>query len=97
MSLKLELTKSPHGMHCLSIRNPSEDLRWYLKFALGASRIDDPFYINRQSARPFLQCDQKDYVLVEFWTDKKDEILKYLRFLEAHYDRTVLRYRQLIG
>lgn len=68
-------------------------LRAYLNHAMRANRMDDPFYRERQSAHPFLQCDSQDYILIEFWVGEEDktDIEAYVQFLEREYHRTIDR------
>ena len=96
MGIKFDLTKSQSGMHCLSIRDPSDELRQYLLYALRTNFIESPFYQQRVKAHPFLQCDSKDYILIEFWVKDVAVIKRYLDFLEKKYDSTVLRLQQMM-
>lgn len=90
-----KLDKSPNDMMCLSIKDQTKDQRWYIKRALRANHLDDPFYKARRKANPFLQCDDKTYILVEFWTNDREAVLEYIKFLNENFDREVKQARRL--
>ena len=77
----LKITTSSHGQDCLEFRNPSNDLRDVIVAAVMNNRTASEAYKASRSAVPFLQCDCKDYLLVEFWGSKPQEFVDYLQIL----------------
>lgn len=77
--LKVEI--SCHNQYCIQVKNPTKELRTFLKWAITDNLWQSDFYQKRQIANPFLQSDHEDYILIEFWSDNLDEILLYVDWL----------------
>jgi len=86
-----EITTSMHNQKCISIEHPTENIRKFLRMVVLANRIDDPVYIAKENAIPFLQCDYEDYVLVEFWGTKVEEYVAWLNEYYLSYTNTNLK------
>ena len=67
-----KVTICAHGTPAIQVEKPTEAERQFLHRAVMTQFTDDPFYGRKQAAKPFLQCDQKDFILVEFWGSPAD-------------------------
>jgi hypothetical protein len=75
----------PHdGQMCIQIRNPPEEIREIVKIIVGCSWIDSKEYKVSRKAGAFLQCDYKDYILVEFW---KKDYQDFINFVNTQLKR----------
>jgi hypothetical protein len=63
----LSVTKSCHDQDCVEIINPTKTQRNIIRSVILNQLIESDDYKMRLSARPFLQCDYEEYILVEFW------------------------------
>ena len=63
----LEVIISGHGMPCVEIRNPTVEVRDVVRSAVLCNRADDVRYQLAHRAGAFLQGDDEDWILVEFW------------------------------
>lgn len=65
----------------ITIQNPSKDIRTDIRGLLGAAttykqmNLDSPDIQAFGAARPFLQSDDDDFVMIEFWTDDESLII----------------------
>ncbi len=79
-----ELTWSEyHHQWKIELTDASKDEHAFLRRAIMANHLDDPFYIARSKANPFLQggCNETDgWILIEFWSTKEraEEYVKWL-------------------
>lgn len=77
----LVLGKSPEGLPAIVISNPSEKTRTTVRQVVMANHRNDPDYKIKKTVGPFLQCDDKDYVLVEFWTGQPEDHAAYVEYM----------------
>lgn len=75
-------------MPSIQIENPTEAERNFLRRAVLTQMMDDVFYINKQSAKPFLQSDSEKFILIEFW-GKKENAQLYVDWLNSDYEEIV--------
>ena len=78
---RLEVSASSHGLPCIEIKKPTPGLRQIIKNAVRANHIDDPAYNLRQEAGAFLQGDEEEWILVEFWQKDYRPFVDYLNNL----------------
>lgn len=64
-----------HGTPAIQVENPTEVERMFLRRAILTQFTDDVFYQKKQDSKPFLQCETKDFILVEFWGGKLNAML----------------------
>ena len=88
---RFTLGHSPHGMMCVSVVDPTREERWFWQRALRANHCEDRFYVKRQKARPFLQSDRPDYILIEFWTSDEKMVKEYIDWCNSVFDAEVAR------
>lgn len=79
----------------VSIIDPTPQVRWFLMKAMRANNREDPFYKKSRKAVPFLQCDSRDYMLIEFWTSDTAAIDRYVAWLNSVYDSTIAEHARL--
>jgi len=77
----LEVTTSVHNMPCIEIRNPTSVVRDIVRGAILCNLMDDKRYILHKKAGAFLQGDEEDWMLVEFWTKDYQPFVDYLNEL----------------
>lgn len=83
---RFKVVIGPHDMSSLELRNPTREEREFLKYALNCNLIGEERYELSQQSGAFLQCDYKDYVLVEFW---KADYEPFVTWLNDNYDHWV--------
>lgn len=93
---RFTLARSPHGMMCVSMTDPTREERWFWLRALRANRREDRFYTQRQKVHPFLQSDHPDYILIEFWTSDEKAVKAYIAWCNSVFDAEVERAREYI-
>ena len=74
----LTVSTSVHNMPCIEIQNPSLELREIIHRAIRANNFDDPAYQLKGKAGAFLQGDEEDWILVEFWQKDYQPFVDYL-------------------
>jgi hypothetical protein len=74
----LTVTESPHGMSCVQVENPSPELRRIVHMIMTDNRIDSEANKLTKKSGAFLQNNQKDYLLIEFWKEDYREFVDYL-------------------
>lgn len=82
MIRKFEITTSPHGMKAIQI-DPTPEERTFLKKALMSNMTDCIFCQKKQIASPFLQSDQENFMLIEFWKPEGAE--EFIEFLNSEH------------
>lgn len=61
------LSTCGHGTPAIQVQNPTELERMFLRRAVLTQFTDDVFYQKKQDAKPFLQSETKDFIMIEFW------------------------------
>lgn len=83
-----DITLSSHNQYCIEIANAPTKLHCWLRGAVLANHIDDPFYLKKQEVTPFLQGGSNRYngwILIEFWTRDLDKIREYVAWLNEEW------------
>lgn len=83
---KFVVTRGPHAMPSLELRNPMMEEREFVRSAVTLGYTSTEHYELRNNAGAFLQVDQDDYVLVEFW---KKDYEPFVQWLNDNYDHWV--------
>lgn len=76
-----ELKTSVHGMHCVEESNLSEATVARIVRLMRANRWDDPDYKIKDKSHPFLQGNERGWILIEFWTVNLDAINDFITYL----------------
>lgn len=76
----LKVTRSIHGMPCIQLINPSPEVRALIRRTVLNQQIDTKAYDVRTRAGAFLQGDEHDWILIEFW---QDDYLPFVDYLNA--------------
>lgn len=73
------VTMSYNNMPAIELSKPEEPHE-FLRQAVTATHMDDPFYQKKQGAGPFLQGADKDgsWTLVEFWGRDYHDYIEWL-------------------
>lgn len=75
---KFVVTTSIHGMKAIEVRDPSLTEWEFLRSAVTINYTGTEQYELRNNAGAFLQCDDEDYVLIEFWKDDYEPFVQWL-------------------
>jgi hypothetical protein len=78
-----EVVISVHGMPALELIGPDKPHQW-LRRSVVVNHMDSPFYKEKQGASPFLQGQDKDWTLVEFWGRDYE---RYVDFLNNEFEK----------
>lgn len=87
-----ESTTSVHGLPAIELvglDKPHE----FLRRAVMVNGVDDPFYVEKCAVSPFLQGQDKDWTLVEFW-GPADKVPQYIAWLNAKYTQFLVEFSQ---
>jgi len=76
----------------IALRNPDPMERRFLQQTVCTQWMDDPCYESKVRSGAFLQCDDEDFVLVEFW---QKEYADFVQWLNDNYDRWLEEYKNL--
>lgn len=82
MIRKFEISRSSHGTPAIQIQNPTEEERSFIKRATLTQMMDDVFYLMKQDAKPFLQSESRDFIMIEFWGGMPNA-LKWVEWLNG--------------
>jgi len=78
---RLELRVSVHGLPAIEVKNPSLDVAAIIRRVVMSNFIDDPDYQARTKVGAFLQGDDKDWILVEFWRGNEADQRAFVDYL----------------
>ena len=86
--------KSPNGMNSISIRNPTQKMRLFLRSVVTNNWMESFEYRVRSAAGAFLQSYSKDYVLIEFWKSDFNDFIEFINH-PTNYDEFEVIYDDL--
>lgn len=91
---RFEISTSCHGQMCIELRDATPKEKWFLRRAVCDQLMTSEFYQRKQKPNPFLQGDQDNWILVEFWTDKREDVQDYVAWLNSVYAAEVDRVKR---
>lgn len=86
---RFQISNSCHDQMCIQLHDATPEEKWFLRRAVCDSYMDSEFYKRKQRPNPFLQGDQDDWILVEFWTSKREVVEEYVAWLNSVFDSEV--------
>jgi len=91
-SPRFVVVPGPHdGMPALKLCNPTKEERDFVAAAVTCQHMDDPRYKLHVEAGAFLQCDDPEFVLVEFW---KESYAPFVQWLNDNFDEFVAFWKE---
>jgi hypothetical protein len=78
MAEHFKVGTSVHGLPCIELVGGNESAHAFLRRSVTTQWTNDPAYIAKQGGHPFLQGQDRDWTLVEFWGRDYAPFVAYL-------------------
>ena len=86
MEKRFKITKSCHNQDCIEINNPTDFEKQLICSTIFNNWMDTEEYKVKTLAGAFLQCNHKEYILVEFWGRDPNP---FVDFLNKKYEENI--------